>query len=196
MLRSLFAVMFLLGLVGNSSEAPTATALNPPGVTVLLNSPGQADGLIFIAPKGAGIGGGPQPGPVGPEIVDSRGPVIWFSPVTNGQVAADFRVQSYRGKPVLTRRAPTNDPRLLASQRFARDQQVSPGNDKKQTSRTGEACGCHPARWCVVGKQINPDPVAREVHTPECFGGRKSEAASAEMLIGPKRTQIDFRGSL
>jgi len=103
MKRLLSVVVFLLlGLAGNSSEAQTTTAVNPPKVTVLQNSPGQADGLIFIAPKGAGIGGGPQPGPVGPEIVDSSGRVIWFSPVTNGQVAADFRVQSYRGKPVFT----------------------------------------------------------------------------------------------
>ena len=104
MIRPLSAVVFLLlllDLAGNSSEAPT-TAVKPPEVTVLQNSPGHADGLIFIAPKAAGIGGGPQPGPVGPEIVDSSGRVIWFSPVTNGQVAADFRVQSYRGKPVLT----------------------------------------------------------------------------------------------
>jgi hypothetical protein len=108
MMRPLSAVVFvLLGLAGNSSEAPS-TAVNPPEVTVLQNSPGQADGLIFIAPKGAGIGGGPQPGPVGPEIVDSRGRVIWFSPVTNGEVAADFRVQSYRGKPVLTWAQQTN----------------------------------------------------------------------------------------
>jgi hypothetical protein len=103
MRRPSFAVIFLLlGLAGNSLEAQTATAVKPPEVTVLKNSPGQADGLIFIAPKGAGIGGGPQPGPVGPEIVDSSGHIIWFSEVTNGQVAADFRVQSYRGKPVLT----------------------------------------------------------------------------------------------
>ena len=103
MVRSLFAVVFLLfGLACNSSNVPPPTAVNPPKVTVLQNSPGQANGLIFIAPKRAGIGGGPQPGPVGPEIVDNDGRVIWFSPVTNGQVAADFRVQSYRGKPVLT----------------------------------------------------------------------------------------------
>jgi hypothetical protein len=103
MTRPLSVVVFLLlGPAANWSAAPTTAAVNPPEVTILQNSPGQADGLIFIAPKGAGIGGGPQPGPVGPEIVDSRGRVIWFSPVTNGQVAADFRVQSYGGKPVLT----------------------------------------------------------------------------------------------
>lgn len=103
MIRPLSVVAFLLlGPAVNSSDAATTTPVNAPEVTVLQNSPGQADGLIFIAPKGAGIGGGPQPGPVGPEIVDSSGRVIWFSPLTNGQVAADFRVQSYRGKPVLT----------------------------------------------------------------------------------------------
>jgi hypothetical protein len=103
MIRPLSAVMFLLlGLASSWSQAPTTTSVTPPAVTVLQNSPGQTDGLIFIAPKGAGIGGGPQPGPVGPEIVDSSGHVVWFSEVTNGQVAADFRVQTYQGKPVLT----------------------------------------------------------------------------------------------
>jgi len=102
MTLALSVVFLLLGLAANWSAAPTTAAVNPPQVTILQNSPGQADGLIFIAPKGAGIGGGPQPGPVGPEIVDSSGRVVWFFPVTNGQIAADFRVQSYRGKPVLT----------------------------------------------------------------------------------------------
>jgi len=101
--RALAVAAFLfIALAGYASDEPKAAADSAPKVTVLQNSPGQADGLIFIAPKGAGIGGGPQPGPVGPEIVDSSGHVIWFSPVTNGQVAADFRVQSYLGKPVLT----------------------------------------------------------------------------------------------
>ena len=103
MIRALSAVMVLLfALVDGSLQAPAPTAVKPPEVTVLRSSPGQADGLIFISPKGAGIGGGPQPGPVGPEIVDSTGRVVWFSEVTNGQVAADFRVQFYHGKPVLT----------------------------------------------------------------------------------------------
>jgi len=57
------AAFLLIGLAGNASDAGPTTAVSPPAVTVLQNSPGQADGLIFIAPKGAGIGGGPQPGP-------------------------------------------------------------------------------------------------------------------------------------
>ena len=118
MTRPLSVVAFLLlGLAGNSSDAATTTPVDPPEVTVLQNSPGQGDGLIFIAPKGAGIGGGPQPGPVGPEIVDSSGRVVWFSPVTNGQVAADFRVQSYRGKPVLTWAQQSNFGKLAGASR-------------------------------------------------------------------------------
>ena len=117
MTRSLSVVLFLvLGLAGNSSDQPAGATVNPPQITVLQNAPGQADGLIFIAPKGAGIGGGPQPGPVGPEIVDSNGRVIWFSPVTNGQIAADFRVQSYRGKPVLTWAQQSNFGKLAEGQ--------------------------------------------------------------------------------
>src|SRR5450631_1970465 len=60
-------------------------------------------------------------------------------------------------------RTPIDDPRLLASQRSARDEQVSPGNDKKQTPRARKARGCHSARRCADGKQINLDPLAREV---------------------------------
>ena len=103
--RLFVSVAFLTLAVGAASSgagAGTAAGVRPPKVTILQSSPGLASGLIFIAPKAAGIGGGPQPGPIGPEIVDNRGHVVWFSPVTNGQVATDFRVQMYRGRPVLT----------------------------------------------------------------------------------------------
>src|ERR1700687_843996 len=94
-------------------------------------------------------------------------------------------------------RTPTDDPGLLASQRSARDQQVSPGNDKKQTLGAGEARGCHPAWGCVVGKQIKPNPLAtKKFASPDYLDGRNGESADAETLIGPKRTQIVCRGSL
>jgi hypothetical protein len=38
----------------------------------------------------------------GPEIVDSRGQLIWFDPMPAGQMAANLQVQRYRGQPVLT----------------------------------------------------------------------------------------------
>lgn len=46
----------------------------------------------------------PQFGPVqnGPEIIDSSGQLVWFDRVSPGDMAADFRVQRYQGKPVLT----------------------------------------------------------------------------------------------
>ena len=64
----------------------------------LATAPAHASPLTPPAPRDAQAAAAQ----VGPEIVDSSGRVIWFSPVTNGQVAADFRVQSYRGKPVLS----------------------------------------------------------------------------------------------
>ena len=38
----------------------------------------------------------------GPEIIDELGRPVWFHAVTGGDQAADFRVQRYRGQPVLT----------------------------------------------------------------------------------------------
>lgn len=52
----------------------------------------MAPGYIFVAPKkGAG-----QDGPM---IVDDHGGLVWFS---KNRYATDFRVQHYKGKPVLT----------------------------------------------------------------------------------------------
>jgi hypothetical protein len=42
------------------------------------------------------------PDPKGPEILDDLGRPVWFHKVPEGEVAADFRVQTYNGKPVLT----------------------------------------------------------------------------------------------
>src|ERR1700684_1838108 len=100
----LFSTMAALTLL----IAGPALASPPPGVTppkiTILKSSGRniASGLIFIGPKAAGLGTGTPPGPTGPEIVDNQGRPIWFSPITNGQSATDFRVQQYRGRPVLT----------------------------------------------------------------------------------------------
>lgn len=67
--------------------------LAPPVVTVATDKPGVAPGYLFIAPKQDAL-------EKGPEILDDRGQPIWFDPVA--QEATDFRVQTYRGKPVLT----------------------------------------------------------------------------------------------
>jgi hypothetical protein len=52
-------------------------------------------GYVFVAEKAPRTTGGPL-------IVDNRGRVIWFDQLTAPVEATDFRVQRYRGEPVLT----------------------------------------------------------------------------------------------
>ncbi len=69
--------------------------LRPPDVTV---TPGAqtATGDVFLAPY-SGIG------QYGPMILDEHGGLIWFKALSPaGTRAADFRVQQYEGRPVLT----------------------------------------------------------------------------------------------
>jgi hypothetical protein len=96
------------------ADSVASSALAPPPVTVLQSSSRVARGLVFVAPiataslaipGGGADAGAPAAAPVGqegPEILDDRGRPIWFLPIANGEAAADFRVQSYRGEPVLT----------------------------------------------------------------------------------------------
>ena len=71
--------------------------LNPPAVEVTTQPHDAAPGCIFVAPEEGGGGQG------GPMILDDRGQVVWFRPfrAANGR-AHDLKVQSYRGKSVLT----------------------------------------------------------------------------------------------
>ena len=67
--------------------------LRPPPITIDVPGDAAAPGYVFIAPKKAVR----QEGPL---VLDDRGRVVWFHPSTLG--VADFRVQQYRGRPVLT----------------------------------------------------------------------------------------------
>jgi hypothetical protein len=93
------AVVVLAGC-GGKSPLPTVQFesrpdLRPPPVTILTSSGAAAPGYLFIAPK--------HDAPAkGPEILDSKGQPVWFDPVAAPDQATDFRVQSYKGKPVLT----------------------------------------------------------------------------------------------
>jgi Arylsulfotransferase (ASST) len=70
--------------------------LQPPAVAVTTRAPGASPGDIFIAPYSG-------PGQYGPMILDERGSLVWFEPLyPTGTRAADFRVQQYEGRPVLT----------------------------------------------------------------------------------------------
>jgi hypothetical protein len=68
--------------------------LKPPLVRILTPAHETAPGYVFIAPK-------LDVAQAGPLIMDNRGEVVWFKPL-NTRGVTDFRVQHYRGKPVLT----------------------------------------------------------------------------------------------
>jgi hypothetical protein len=76
-----------------AAGAPTA----PPPVTILKNGASRRDGDLFISPYSTGT-----TYPSGPEILSPQGKVIWFKAVPAGEEAADFRTQTYDGRPVLT----------------------------------------------------------------------------------------------
>src|SRR5262245_1303519 len=88
----------------NSSASSAGTApyrhyhsrpdLRPPTVQILKRARDTAPGYIFIAPKKDVVQAGPM-------ILDNLGRVIWFEPL-NTHGVTDFRVQRYRGRPVLT----------------------------------------------------------------------------------------------
>ena len=67
--------------------------LKPAPITVTRGADGMAPGYLFLAPKKHVV-------QMGPLIVDNRGQVVWFHPTKLGVL--NFRVQRYRGKPVLT----------------------------------------------------------------------------------------------
>ncbi len=68
--------------------------LRPPVVEIRTPAHDTAPGLIFLAPKQVVAQAGPM-------IVNDRGQVVWFHPLDINGIT-DFRVQRYRGKPVLT----------------------------------------------------------------------------------------------
>ncbi len=75
--------------------------LQPPGHQVTVPARGVAPGYVFCAPKnGPGEAG---PGQDGCLILDNTGQPVWFRPVaTEAMDVMDFKLQHYRGEPVLT----------------------------------------------------------------------------------------------
>ena len=74
---------------------------SPPSVEVTTQAHNTAPGYVFVSPK-------KEPGETGPSqdaplIVDDSGEPVWFHPLQGEEKDAfDFKVQSYRGEPVLT----------------------------------------------------------------------------------------------
>jgi Arylsulfotransferase (ASST) len=96
---------WLLPARGGQEPGPTAAdvlrfhsvpTLRPDRVLVTVPARGRtAPGYVFLAVKRG-------PGQDGPQILDDRGRVVWFRPVPAHMAATGFRVQRYRGRPVLT----------------------------------------------------------------------------------------------
>ena len=92
----------LSGALASHSPAPpvpprwhTRPDLRIPALTVTHSEEGVSTDPIFIAPYNSPVG---QAGAV---IADNSGQPIWENPLA-GKVTTNFRVQSYRGAPVLT----------------------------------------------------------------------------------------------
>ena len=88
------AVTALAGTACTATPSgPGAAVDRPPPLTVLRQGAGNGD--IFIAPQAGRYASGP-------EILTNSGKVIWFHAVPPGEMADDFRTQTYQGQPVLT----------------------------------------------------------------------------------------------
>ena len=91
------AIPYSVAAAGTAGAAVGTTPAAPPPVTILTPGADNNNGDIFIAPFGD-----QSTYANGPEIIDNQGHVIWFHPVPAGEEAADFRTQTYDGRPVLT----------------------------------------------------------------------------------------------
>jgi hypothetical protein len=109
--RAFFVLLLVALLVGCGSHGttkPSASAgasptalhslpgLEPPHLVVTHPAVDVSPGYVFIAQKGGKAKKG------GPVIADNRGRIIWYHQLAAPLQATDFRVQTYRGKPVLT----------------------------------------------------------------------------------------------
>jgi hypothetical protein len=76
----------------------TRPDLRPPVWDVRAMRPGASDAEIFVGPKLLATRRGQQ----GAQIIDAAGRVRFWRPMPVGQDALDVRVQTYRGRPVMT----------------------------------------------------------------------------------------------
>jgi arylsulfotransferase ASST len=82
----------------SAATKTAASTLQPPPVKILTDTAGNKGGDIFISPFGD-----PATYANGAEILSPNGKkIVWFHPAPAGQEDADFRTQTYDGKPVLT----------------------------------------------------------------------------------------------
>lgn len=101
--------------------------LQPPAPQILQRPVGAQPGKTFLAPK-LGKGDGGQ------MILDEQGRMVYFDPTPDFKTSADFRVQTYRGRPVLTywqgasSRGEGHGDAFILDQRYHRVARVRGGN--------------------------------------------------------------------
>jgi hypothetical protein len=79
----------------------TRPDLRPPVIKVNTSSPDATTGCVFVSPKKEP--GREAPSQDAPLILDASGEPVWFHPLDDSaKDAFDFKVQEYRGEPVLT----------------------------------------------------------------------------------------------
>jgi len=95
-------LLFLSSAAAALALAARAQLVDPLPVDILQTSSLIEGNYLFIGQTGPG-GLTPLPNAIqGPEILDNLGRPVWFLRPPNNQLAADFRVQTYQGNPVLT----------------------------------------------------------------------------------------------
>jgi hypothetical protein len=80
---------------GEVQRFRTRPDLKPPAITIDVRTGEAGPGYVFLAPKRGR-------GQDGPMILDGRGKVVWARSAPVGEQAANFRVQRYGRRPVLT----------------------------------------------------------------------------------------------
>ena len=88
------AIIAMAGAACTTVTPGAPVGAKAPAVIVLKQGADNGNGDIFITPAGGSVSG--------PEIISNTGKVIWFHPLPAHELAADFRAQTYQGKPVLT----------------------------------------------------------------------------------------------
>ncbi|HVL91313.1 MAG TPA: arylsulfotransferase family protein [Actinomycetota bacterium] len=73
----------------------THPELRPSSITATTPAAKPGKDLLLLTPHGG-------PGGSGPQIMDDRGNLVWYQAMPSGVSAADLRVQTMAGKPVLT----------------------------------------------------------------------------------------------
>ena len=123
------ATAALCAAVVSCSSGPAATSTSTsstpaPAVTVLTKGADNGNGDIFLAPQSGGQYG------TGPEIVSITGKVLWFRRLPADTMAADFRTQTYLGKPVLTwfQDSSTGGEDVIYNARYQQIATVKPAN--------------------------------------------------------------------